>query len=109
MGEEITNGELARGIAELKAMVGGLIGRAEYSADQRSSERRFTEIAADLEDVRRVHAEDVRVLHDRITEQAKAGTEHRMRWHDRLMMGLLPAIAALLVGLITLVATNGGH
>lgn len=106
---DITNGELARGIAELKGMVGGLIGRAEYTADQRSAERRFAELLAGIEDARRQHAEDIRELHQRITDQARSGSEHRMRWHDRVMIGVLPAIAALLVGLITLLAAHGGH
>lgn len=106
---EITNGELARGIAELKGMVGGLVGRAEYNSDQRAILYRLEELARDLEQERLDRAREVAAVGQRVTDQAQAGTQHRIRWHDRLMMGVLPALAALLVGLITLLAARGGH
>lgn len=106
---DITNGELARGITELKTMVGGLVGRAEYNSDQRAVLYRLEELARDLEQERHDRDREVTAVSRRVADLAQAGTQHRIRWHDRLMMGVLPALAALLVGLLTYLAAHGGH
>jgi hypothetical protein len=107
--DEPSNAELAWRLQNIQQMLAGLIGRPEYDADQRAADRRFTELAADIEDVRRQHAEDVRVLHERITEQARNGVEHRMHWRSVILTGVLPALVTGTGILVTWLISRGGH
>jgi hypothetical protein len=118
--DTVTTGELSRSIAELKLMVGGLISRDVYAADQRAAGYRFSEFAADIQDLRNQHNEDVKALHDRITDQGKAFNEqiakdrqraedNRVNWRGHLLTGVLPALVALAGVLVTIyVKQHGG-
>jgi hypothetical protein len=118
--DDVTTGELARSIGELKSMVGGLISRHEYAADQRAVGYRFSEFATDIQDLRNQHNDDVKALHDRITDQGKAFNEqiakdrqraedNRVNWRGHLLTGVIPALVALAGVLVTIyVKQHGG-
>lgn len=119
--DEPTNGELARGIGDLKAMVGALVSRAEYTVWQDNVVYRLAELARDLDEERRARidaieqerrerAEAMKAVNDRFDAQAKAVGESRTRWHDRLWQGALPALVALIGVLVTIILSHhGGH
>lgn len=106
MADEPSNAELARRLADITLLLQQVVGRPEYTADQRHTEHRFTEIERDIEDVRRIHGEDIKDVTKRIEEHAKtSGSNLR----QALFNGLLPAIF-LVVGLLVtiLLAFKGG-
>jgi hypothetical protein len=117
---EPSNAELGRGIAEVKAIVQGLVGRAEYTADQRATDYRLRSIERDVQDNHRAamtaldreadeRAKGDDAISTRISEEAQAGSQHRMHVRELLIMGAIPAAVTLLVGLLSLwVATHGG-
>jgi hypothetical protein len=99
MADEPSNAELARRLADITLLLQQVVGRPEYTADQRLGEHRFTEIERDIEDVRRTHIEDIKDILKRLEEQAKAkGSNLRQALYN----GLLPAIF-LVVGLLVTV------
>jgi len=101
--DQPTNGELARGIAEIKLM---LISRDRYESDQQGIRYRLDELARDLETEQRDRADAVKAVSDRIDKQA----EHRWHWRELLWMGALPALATTIAGLLALwIAHTGGH
>lgn len=103
---EPNNAELGRRLNEIAILLQQVVGRPEYTADQRLAEHRFTEIERDIEDVRRTHGEDIKDVNKRIDEHAKtSGTNLRQALYN----GLLPAIF-LVVGLLVtiLLAFKGG-
>jgi hypothetical protein len=104
--EEPTHGELARRLdslhADLRAMAAGLVGRAEYVADQKAIDQRFQVVHERLDDVRRQHAEDIRAVNERVTGGSDARTADRQSWRGVLWTGLLPAIVVLVMGVITI-------
>lgn len=53
MADEVSTGELARRLDEIQRLLQGLVSRAEYTADQRHAEHRFTEMEADIRDLQR--------------------------------------------------------
>ena len=77
--EEPTHGELARRLdslhTDLRTMVSGLVGRAEYVADQKAVDARFAVVHERLDDVRRQHSEDIRAVNERITGDNDTQTE----------------------------------
>jgi hypothetical protein len=111
--DEPSNADLARQLADIRLLLQQVVGRPEYTADQRLAEHRFTEIERDIEDVRRTHVDDIKDVNRRtddvnrrIEDHAKAsGTNLRQALYN----GLLPAIF-LVVGLLVtiLLAFKGG-
>jgi hypothetical protein len=107
--DEVTSGELARSIQELKLMVGGLIGRNEYASDQRALLYRLDELARDLDRERQDRDLAIAAVHQRISDEGKTRAEHRMNWRAWLLTGVLPALATLLGVVLALLFANGGH
>jgi hypothetical protein len=103
--DEPTNAELARRLTEIATLLQQVVGRPEYNADQRHVEHRFTEIERDIEDVRRIHAEDIKEVFRRFDEQNKAGGTN-MR--QALYNGLLPAIFLVVSLLVTVLLAFKG-
>jgi hypothetical protein len=104
--DEPSNADLARQLADIRLLLQQVVGRPEYTADQRLTEHRFTEIERDIEDVRRTHVDDIKDVLKRFDDQTKSsGTNIRQALYN----GLLPAIF-LVVGLLVtiLLAFKGG-
>lgn len=120
MTSEPTNGELERRLQDIQRMLSAVVGVPEYAADKRASDFRQSEVERDLAEERRERsaaisqeradrAEAIREVSQRMTEQAKAGLEHRMHWRGLLLTGVLPAVVALLGILVTLwISHHGG-
>jgi hypothetical protein len=118
--DEPTNGELARRLADIQQMLGNVVGRPEYSSDQRAVAYRLADLERELAGERTERATavaqeraertaDVKAVHDRITAEAREGAEHRQHWRALLMTGALPAAVALIGILVTLwIAHHGG-
>lgn len=106
MADEPSNAELARRLADIVTLLQQVVGRPEYTADQRLAEHRFTEIERDIEDVRKTHTEDIKDVNKRFEEQTKSSGSNL---RQALYNGLLPAIF-LVVGLLVtiLLAFKGG-
>jgi len=124
MTSEPTNGELARRLEDIQRMLSGVVGHPEYEADKRGSDFRLSEVERDLAEERRERAaaigqeradraEAIREVNQRISDQAKAGAEHRMHWRELLLTGVLPAVVALVGVLVTILLNyhggGGGH
>lgn len=107
MDEQPSNWELGRRLDEIGRNLGALVGRPEYSSDQRALEHRLSDLARDLEDVRRKHDDDVRMLDARITAEAKAAAE-RGQWKTTLLAGLIPSLVAVAAILVTIWLHGGG-
>jgi hypothetical protein len=119
--DEPTNGELARRLEEIRQMLGGVVGHPEYAADKRALDYRLSSLSGELGDERRdrvaaidqerrERSDAVKAVNDRITDQAKAGLEHRRHWRELMWQGALPALATIIVGLLALwAAHSGGH
>jgi hypothetical protein len=107
--DTVTTGELSRSIAELKLMVGGLINRNEYAADQRAAGYRFAELAADIQELRQQHNDDIKAINDRITKDRQQADESRVNWRGHLLTGVIPALVAFAGVLVTIyVKQHGG-
>ena len=89
MADEPSAGELNRRIDGLAAVTAQLVTRAEYAADRRYDERRFVEIEADMAELRRQLAEDLKALRDATD---KRGSNLR----QAVYAGILPAVLVLL-------------
>ena len=79
-------------------MLAGLVLYPEYRESQRGIDRRFEELAADIEELRRQHEQTV-----------KASAEHRMQWRSVILTGVLPALVTALGILVTVIISHGGH
>lgn len=103
---EPNNAELGRRLNEIVILLQQVVGRPEYTADQRLAEHRFTEIERDIDDVRRTHGEDIKDVNKRFEDQTKSrGTNLRQALYN----GLLPAIFLVIGLLVTiLLAFKGG-
>ncbi len=93
--EQPTNGELGRRLDTIQLTLAALVGRAEYASDLRASEHRLAGLAADIEDTRRQHAEDMRAVHERITQAEQDSRAHRLSWRTAFWNGILPAMVVL--------------
>lgn len=106
MADEPGNAELARRLDAITALLQQVVGRPEYTADQRHTEHRFTEIERDIEDVRKTHTDDINAIRGMLSEAAKSRSTD---WKQAIYSGLLPAVflaASLLVTI--LLAFKGG-
>jgi hypothetical protein len=92
--DEPTPGELSRRLDAFATELRTLIGRAEYSSDQRGLEHRFTDLGHDIEDVRRQHAGDIKDVNDRITREADKSAARQLGWRTLIFTGLVPAAIA---------------
>ena len=95
---EPSNSELARRLDDIQRMVAGLVVYPEYRESQRGIDRRFAELAQDIEELRRQQAEHV-----------KATADHRMQWRSLILTGVLPALVAAIGILVTVLLYHGGH
>jgi hypothetical protein len=107
--DEPSNAELAWRLGRIQDTLNGVIGRPEYLSDKQALDYRFTEIKGHIDDLRRVHGDDVRELHARITAQAEAGAQHRMHWRTLLWTGALPAAVAAASAFLSFLISHGGH
>lgn len=105
MADEPSNAELARRLTEIALLLQQVVGRPEYTSDQRHVEHRFTEIERDLDDVRRTHAEDIKEVFRRFDEQSKAGGSNL---RQALYNGLLPAVFLVVSLLVTVLLAFKG-
>ncbi|MGH3120145.1 MAG: hypothetical protein ACRDND_03795 [Streptosporangiaceae bacterium] len=97
MADEPSNGELGRRLDEIRIIVQGLVGRAEYAADQRALEHRLTGIERDIEEGRGRHSKDM--------QQVAA---NRLSWRAIFYTGILPAVLVLL-GVLVQIWLAKGH
>ena len=107
MADDITNGELARRLDDLRGAVARLIGRDEYAADQRGDDRRFADLARDIAAVREQLTDDVKELRDDMAEAKRSSAEHRQSWRTVIYTGLIPAAVVLLSVLVQLWLSRG--
>lgn len=106
MPNEPTLGELSRRMDGVAMSLAQFVQRAEYAADQRLSERRFTELEHDLAEVRRELAADIKAV--RLALDAAA--EKRVsNMRQSVYAGLLPAVLVLLGIVVQIwIAARGG-
>jgi hypothetical protein len=96
--DEPSNGELGRRLDDLFRLVSGLVGRAEYAADQRALEHRLTNLDRDIEDLRTQHAKDI-----------DAVSASRLSWRAIFYTGILPALLVLVGVLVQIWLATRGH
>lgn len=85
-------GELSRRIDHVTMTLTQLVQRTEYTADKRFDDRRFSEVEADVAELRRQLTDEMRALKasiDAATE--KRGTNAR----QAVFAGILPAVLVL--------------
>jgi hypothetical protein len=104
--DEPGNAELARRLNDIAVLLQQVVGRPEYTADQRLAEHRYTAIERDIEDVRHTHVEDIKAIRDLLDKAAeRRGTD----WKQAIYNGLLPAVFLAVTLLVTiLLAFKGG-
>lgn len=89
-------GELSRRIDQVSMTLTQLVQRAEYTADRRFDDRRFTEIEADVTEMRRQLTDEIRALKGSID----AATERRgTNMRQAVYAGIVPAVFVL-VGIV---------
>ncbi|MFI6296696.1 hypothetical protein ACIBEJ_34260 [Nonomuraea sp. NPDC050790] len=116
MADEPTLGELSRRIDGLTSMLAQLVTRAEFSAEQRLVERRFSEIEGDVGDVRRALLSEVTGLRTALEgavarlEAADEKREDKRGSNLRQMVyaGLIPAVLVVLSTVINIWMTTKG-
>lgn len=120
MSYEPTNGELDRRLDTIQGLVQGLIGRQEYLADQRATDRRMADVEADVKGLDSKFAEALREVHARVdrtdrelsaridAQAAQAGMQRR-HWQELIFIGVLPAVAVVLVYLLGVWTKGSGH
>lgn len=106
MADEISLGEVARGIKRIEERLQDLstkvVSAEVYGRDQRELERRFAELERDLEAERTAREKDIAAVYKRL-EQGGAN------WRQTLYNGLLPAVFFVITIVVTLwVATRSG-
>jgi hypothetical protein len=106
---EPTNGELARRLDSLVALVKDLIGQREYQEFQRSVERRlgvqdrrFAEVRSDAE-------AEYRELRQEMDESDRRAEQRHLSWRTIIYTGLVPALVAAAAILVNVWLNHGGH
>jgi hypothetical protein len=103
-------GEISRRLEDIRSALDGLVGRREYDADQRALDRQFRDVSRAIDELRRDHDEDIKAVHQRISDHARADSEHRASWRTVIYTGLIPAAVVLLGTLLQLfLISRGGH
>lgn len=105
MTDEVSTGELARRMDELKDMVRDLVSRGEYATDQRHIEHRFTSLERDLLEEREARKSADKETKDQVTS---ATTQSGTNVRQAIYSGIIPAILFLVGMLITISQTRGG-
>lgn len=108
MADEPSTGELAWRLAEVQRLLGELVGRAEYQARLEAAERRFADLAADVERLDRRHEDDVTRLHHRVDDHEKAEAASRMSWRSVLYTAV-PATVVALGAILVQLWLSGRH
>ncbi|MFI7449530.1 hypothetical protein ACIBQX_18685 [Nonomuraea sp. NPDC049714] len=86
-------GELSRRIDQVTMSLTQLVQRTEYTADRRYDDRRISEVEADVAEVRRSLADEIKALRASIENATeKRGTNMR----QAIYTGILPAVLVLL-------------
>lgn len=99
MPDEVSLGELARRMDELKVMLRDLVSRGEYATDQRHIERRFGELERDLEVERQARQAADKEIKEQVTSATStSGTNIR----QAIYSGLIPGVLFLISVLITM-------
>ena len=101
MSDEPTNAELGRRLDDISRGLRDLIGEREYSEYQRAINGRLEGLARELDDARRIHAEDVEKLHTRISGEVKAAVT-RSQFRQSLTATLIPSLIAVAAILVTI-------
>lgn len=96
MGDEPTNGELARRLEDLSRIQDGFIGRREYQADERRVDDRFRDLRQAVEEERRDRQTAIEGVHQRITDETQAAANTKLSWRTILYTGVIPALVVLL-------------
>jgi hypothetical protein len=97
--DEVSTGEHARRLDEIRHIVQRLPTREEFTGEQRLTERRFTEIERDVAElVRRVDG-DVKDLRARMDERDKASSSNV---RQAIYAGLIPSALFLITILLQL-------
>ena len=99
-------GELSRRIDQVSMTLTQLVQRAEYTADRRFDDRRFNEIEADVSELRKQLAEDLKALKQSIDAATeKRGTNVR----QAVYAGLVPALFMMVSIVVQIwLAAKGG-
>lgn len=99
-------GELSRRIDHVTMTLTQLVQRTEYTADRRFDDRRFTELEADVAELRRQLTEDLKALKQSIDAATeKRGTNVR----QAVYAGLLPALFMMVSIVVQIwLAAKGG-
>lgn len=105
MSDEVSTGELARRLDTIQNLLQGLVSRVEYTADQRLSERRFTELERDLEAERIRRHTEIKELRNEIAASAK---EKGMSVRQGVYSGLIPSLLMLVSVVVTIILTMTG-
>lgn len=117
MVDEPSPGELSRRLDGLTAMLAQLIQRAEYAADQRLIERRFTEVESDVSQLQRALLDEVRGLRsalDAAVSRLEAADEKREEkrggnFKQMIYSGILPTLFILVtIAVQVWLAPRGG-
>lgn len=99
--DEPSLGELSRRTDHLTVMLTQLVPRNEYAADRRYDDRRFAEMEADIAEVKRQLADDIRALRE---SAEKRGSNLR----QAIYAGLLPAVLMMLGFAVQIWLARGG-
>ncbi|MFI6732123.1 hypothetical protein ACIBI9_04250 [Nonomuraea sp. NPDC050451] len=117
MADEPSPGELSRRLDGVVMSLAQLIQRAEYAADQRLIERRFTDVEGDVNELRRTLLDEVRALRGDLAaavtrlEAADEKREEKRGGNLKQMIysGILPTLFILLtIAVQVWLAPRGG-
>ena len=100
MADEPSPHELAWRLAEVQRLLGELVGRAEYQARLESAERRFGELADDVDRLDRKHDADIVRVHTRLDGHEKAHAASGLSWRQIAYTAIPSALVALLAVLV---------
>lgn len=104
--ENVTDRTVIRGLSDIAAaMIRESVGRHEYVADQRYTERRFHDMESDVTDLKDTHASDVKEIRENIAshikEHSDTQTRERANWLQFFYAGIIPFGIAIAVALFS--------
>lgn len=91
--DEPSNAELARQLSEIRRI---LVSRDEYAARLEAAERRFADLAGDVDRLDRKHDTDIARVHERIDSHEKGHAAWRQVAYPMAASAVM-ALAAILV------------
>jgi uncharacterized Zn finger protein len=86
-------GELTRRLNEIYNSIQRLVSQELYIAEQRASERRFTEVERDLDMLRNRFEEDLRAVASRLEHRER---ERGSNWRQSVYAGVIPTTLLLI-------------